>query len=180
MSKPTKHTGLADEIRAALKKATLAGKWLSTRQLDEICQSSPGTAQLASTLHALHRQGDIVRQIIAGTTKYAYQLRMKASSAEPSAAAPEADAKPPATSTADARPADAPTSGAAAPPRSAKPFAYNLYEHVTHALRDVEDLTFAAVEGDVSRDVHKALLTAQASLRRAQEAIVRQRQGAAA
>jgi hypothetical protein len=165
-------TGLAAEIREALTKAAAKGQSLTSAELDEQCPSSPGPSQISAALHYLHKQGDVAREIVPGTNKYAYTLAAKEPKPRASTmilAKPEASAN-----VAPTAPTVTEALAVARVAASPEKFRYDLYDHIGAALKDVEDLTFDALDQGATTDVQKALLTAQASLRRAQESIVRQ------
>jgi hypothetical protein len=162
----------ADRVRAVIAASSepLTAAQIAA-QIDDL-----GQQVVAARLYDMHKAGRLVRVTNEETGRYAYSInpehtparrgpkpRIAAAAVAPAPKAdnPVAIEKRFAARGAKAKPA--------APARKAAS-TYQLYDHITAALQDLDELVGDAIDHDAPRDALKEVWAAQGALRRAQGA----------
>lgn len=157
----------SDRIRAVIAASSepLTAAQIAA-QIDDL-----GTQAVAASLYAMHKAGRLLRVTNEETGRYAYSINSEHKHARPgpkpgkaaTAAAPAAKADKPAPAPRSAKPKPA------APTRKAAS-TYQLYDHISAALQDLDELVGDAIDHDAPKDALKEVWAAQGALRRAQGA----------
>ncbi|MCE3004252.1 MAG: hypothetical protein LW860_16380 [Xanthomonadaceae bacterium] len=159
----------ADRIRAVL---SASGQPLTSAQIAEKIDELDAQA-VSSHLYSMHKAGGVIRVTDEATGRYAYLINPKYSKGKPARSKGTKPAR--GARAAKKAPAAAPRRGS--PPKAvakAKPpvTTYRLYDHISAALQDLDELVGDAINHDAPKDALKEVWAAQGALRRAQAACI--------
>jgi hypothetical protein len=159
----------ADRIRAVLAESS---EPLTSAQIAEKIDNLDAAA-VSSQLYGMHKAGGVIRVTDKATGRYAYRINPKYSKGKPVRSQGTKAAR--GRRTAKKAPASEPRRGrppkaAAKPARPAT--TYQLYDHISAALQDLDELVGDAINHDAPKDALKEVWAAQGALRRAQAACI--------
>lgn len=159
----------ADRIRAVLAEASAP---LTSAQIAEKIDDLDAQA-VSSHLYGMHKAGSVLRVTDKESGRFAYRLNAKYVKGKPgrTAGAPRKAAAKKAAAAAPRR-GRAPKDAA----KAARPATtYQLYDHISAALQDLDELVGDAITHDAPKDALREVWAAQGALRRAQAACIADR-----
>jgi len=159
----------ADRIRAVLAEASAP---LTSAQIAEKIDDLDAQA-VSSHLYGMNKSGAVVRVTDKESGRFAYRLNAKYVKGKPvrTAGALRKPAAKKVVATAPRR--GRPPKAAAKPARPTT--TYRLYDHISAALQDLDELVGDALNHDAPKDALKEVWQAQGALRRAQAACIADR-----
>lgn len=178
--------GLTNEILEALRGAKFP---MTVSDLLATCEASENTTQIAGRMNALFNSGAVLRTSNeAGRFEYRLNPEHKrATTSDDHAGTGDDDTNRPEPAPARVQRTAARRAEAQKPrhPDSPPPPAparaangYVLFDHIAHAMRDLDDLVTDALDHGATPEVVKCVVASQGALRRAQEAIYREARAA--